>query len=161
MKSSQSPPILSQQIAQAHQRYCQLTGQKLSLGFGRERAWYELLGAGFGLEDLCHVITYLKGEIRNHRRNVGALKLSNLLQLDRFEEDLAISRVRLKTFQKPESKTILKSKLSPQQIQLGRQRALEHLRQIKKNIQSHPSSTSQLENHEASTTSQFDDFSTK
>ena len=30
------------------------------------------------------------------RRNVGALKLSDLLQLDRFEEDLHLSRVRLK-----------------------------------------------------------------
>jgi hypothetical protein len=28
-------------------------------------------------------------------RNVGALKLSNILQLDRFEEDLSISKVRL------------------------------------------------------------------
>ena len=28
-------------------------------------------------------------------RNVGALKLSNILQLDRFEEDLNISKVRL------------------------------------------------------------------
>jgi hypothetical protein len=31
------------------------------------------------------------------RRNVGALKLSNLLQLDRFEEDLNISKVRLRS----------------------------------------------------------------
>ena len=34
-------------------------------------------------------------EIRAGRRNVGALKLSNLLQLDRFEKDLNISQVRL------------------------------------------------------------------
>lgn len=161
MKSSQSPPILSQQIAQAHQRYCKLTGQKLRLDFGRERAWYELLGAGFDLEDLGHVINYLKGEIRNHRRNVGALKLSNLLQIDRFEEDFAISQVRLNTIQKPEPKKILKPKLSAQQIQKGRQRALEYLRQIKKNIQSHPSSTNRPESHEASKPSHFDNISTK
>ena len=42
------------------------------------------------------VITYLQKEIRAARRNIGALKLSNLLQLDRFEEDLNISRIRLK-----------------------------------------------------------------
>ena len=42
------------------------------------------------------VVTYLQKEIRAERRNVGALKLSNLLQPDRFEEDLNISRVRLK-----------------------------------------------------------------
>ena len=136
MKPTYPPPIISQQITQAHQLYCQLTGQKLGLGFARERAWYELLAAGFDLEDLRHVINYLKEEIGNHRRNVGALKLSNLLQLNRFEKDLAISRVLLNTFQKPNPKTILKSKLSPQQIQRGRQRALEHLRQIKKSIRS-------------------------
>jgi hypothetical protein len=37
----------------------------------------------------------LQREIRHGRRNVGALKLSNLLQPDRFEEDLNISRVTL------------------------------------------------------------------
>ena len=42
------------------------------------------------------MVRYLQKEIRAQRRNVGALKLSNLLQLDRFEEDLHLSRVRLK-----------------------------------------------------------------
>jgi hypothetical protein len=36
-------------------------------------------------------VRYLQEEIRASRRNVGALKLSNLLQLDRFEEDLNIT----------------------------------------------------------------------
>jgi hypothetical protein len=73
-------------IQQAHPLYCQLTGQTLRLAFHRERSWYELLGAGYSLEDLRAVITYLQREIRAQRRNVGALKLSNLLQPDRFEE---------------------------------------------------------------------------
>ncbi len=34
-------------------------------------------------------------QIRAGRRNVGALKLSNLLQLDRFEEDLNLIHIRL------------------------------------------------------------------
>jgi len=46
---------------------------------------------------LEQVITYLQREIRAGRRNVGDLKLSNLLQLDRFEEDLNVSRVRLRS----------------------------------------------------------------
>ena len=45
--------------------------------------------------DLRRVIVYLQREIREGRRNVGALKLSNLLQPDRFEEDLNIRSVRL------------------------------------------------------------------
>jgi len=80
-----------------HQLYCQLTGQKLTLRFDRERLWYEFLRAGFSIDDLKSVVAYLQKEIRASRRNVGALKLSNLLQLDRFEEDLNISKVRLRS----------------------------------------------------------------
>lgn len=83
-------------VLELHQLYCQLTAQKLSLRFDRERLWYEFLRAGFSAADLEHTIVYLQREIRAQRRNIGALKLSNLLQLDRFEEDLNISRVRLR-----------------------------------------------------------------
>lgn len=75
-------------VLELHQLYCQLTAQKLSLRFDRERLWYEFLRAGFSAADLEQTIAYLQREIRAQRRNIGALKLSNLLQLDRFEEDL-------------------------------------------------------------------------
>ena len=84
-----------ERIQQAHALYCQLTGQRVSLRFERERLWFELFRAGFTEADLQIVVRYLQREIRHGRRNVGALKLSNLLQLDRFEEDLNISRVAL------------------------------------------------------------------
>jgi hypothetical protein len=77
-----------ERIPQAHALYCRLTGQRVSLRFDRERLWYELFRTGFNEADLQKVIRYLRREIRQGRRNVGALKLSNLLQLDRFEEDL-------------------------------------------------------------------------
>jgi hypothetical protein len=83
-------------VLELHQLYCQLTAQKLSLRFDRERLWFEFLRAGFSAADLEQTIAYLQREIRAQRRNIGALKLSNLLQLDRFEEDLNISRVRLR-----------------------------------------------------------------
>src|SRR5881296_154874 len=89
------PANMPEQIAAAHQLYCRLTGQTLRLGFDRERQWFEWLRAGFTPEDLRRVVVYLQREIREGRRNVGALKLSNLLQPDRFEEDLNIRRVRL------------------------------------------------------------------
>ena len=82
-------------VAAIHELYCRFTGQKLSLRFERERLWHEFLRAGFHAEDLRRVIAWLQKEIRHQRRNIGALKLSNLLQLDRFEEDLNISRARL------------------------------------------------------------------
>jgi hypothetical protein len=122
-------PVDALAIGQAHQLYCQLTGQTLRLAFDRERMWYELLRLGYSLQDLRALITYLQREIRAQRRNVGALKLSNLLQPDRFEEDLQISRVRLRppSPPPPPSRPALPASVQ----QRGRQRALECLRQIK------------------------------
>jgi hypothetical protein len=125
-------PVDAVAIGQAHQLYGQLTGQSLRLAFDRERMWYELLRLGYSLQDLRSVITYLQREIRAQRRNVGALKLSNLLQPDRFEEDLQISRVRLRPPQPTSpAPTPRLPVLSARQQQQGRQRALEYLRQIK------------------------------
>jgi hypothetical protein len=90
-----------QSVHELHELYCQCTGQTLTLRFDRERLWYEFLQAGFSAADLRRVIAYLQKEIRAERRNIGALKLSNLLQLDRFEEDLNISAVRLKPPARP------------------------------------------------------------
>ena len=119
-------------IEQAHRLYCQLTGQSLRLGFDRERMWYELLRAGYSLEDLRRVITYLQREIRAQRRNVGSLKLSNLLQPDRFEEDLQISRVRLRP--PPSAPATPPPPLDPAEQERRRQRALECLRQFKASL---------------------------
>jgi hypothetical protein len=126
------------QIQQAHHAYCELTGQTLNLGFDRERRWFELLKTGITLEDLRRVIAYLQREIREGRRNVGALKLSNLLQPDRFEEDLQISRVRLQ-FKKPPAKNVMPASVqlhasSPEEDQRARERALEILRQCRQSL---------------------------
>ena len=115
-----------ERIQQAHALYCRLTGQRVSLRFDRERLWYELFRAGFDEADLQKVIRYLQREIREGRRNVGALKLSNLLQLDRFEEDLNISRVQLYA-PKPSSSPSPAAPSSPQQKEAARQRALQIL----------------------------------
>ena len=124
------------QIEQLHQLYGRLTGQTLSLGFDRERLWFEFLRAGFTADDLSRVVGYLQREIRQQRRFVGALKLSNLLQLDRFEEDLNISRVRLTASPpRPQAPVALRTPTcSPAEQQRGRQRALEHLRQLKETL---------------------------
>jgi hypothetical protein len=94
-RSGQNTQSWSPLVRELHELYCHWTAQTLSLRFDRERLWYEFLRAGFSAPDLKRVVTYLQKEIRAERRNIGALKLSNLLQLDRFEEDLNISRVRL------------------------------------------------------------------
>lgn len=130
-RSHADRPVDAKAIQQAHRLYGELTGQTLRLGFDRERMWYELLRAGYVLADLRAVITYLQREIRAQRRNVGALKLSNLLQPDRFEEDLQISRVRLRSPPPAPPAPPPRPALDPLRLQQGRQRALECLRHIK------------------------------
>ena len=128
-------PSLPAQLEQLHQTYCRLTGQNLSLRFDRERLWFEFLRAGFTLTDLIQVVRYLQKEIRHTRRNVGALKLSNLLQLDRFEEDLNISHVRLTApAQAPQKPVAVIPTCSPAEQARGRQRALEQLRELREKL---------------------------
>lgn len=121
------------QIAQAHELYCQLTGQKLRLDYVRERQWYELLHQGFTLQEVRRVILYLQREIREGRRNVGALKLSNLLQPDRFEEDLNIRRVRLEPPAPRSSPAATPSPSGADQEQ-RRTAALKQLQQLKRSL---------------------------
>ena len=129
------PSAVPAQIEQLHQTYCRLTGQNLSLRFDRERLWFEFLRAGFTLADLVQVVRYLQREVRHTRRNVGALKLSNLLQLDRFEEDLNISRVRLSApAPVPPKPLAVVPTCSPAEAERGRQRALEQLRELKEKL---------------------------
>lgn len=118
-----------QRIQKAHALYCQLTGQRVSLRFDRERLWYELFRAGFSEADVQRVIRYLQREIREGRRNVGALKLSNLLQPYRFEEDLNISQVQLHQHKPPapEQKSTAASPPNPQEEEAAQQRALQIL----------------------------------
>ena len=121
-----------ERIQQAHALYCRLTGQRVSLRFDRERLWYELFHAGFKEADLQRVIRYLQREIREGRRNIGALKLSNLLQIDRLEEDLNISRVQLYA-PKPSPPTQASPGPSPtpEEKEAARQRALQLLAKLR------------------------------
>ncbi len=91
-----APKPTAETIQQAHDLYCAMTGQTLTMRFDRERQWYDLLCEGYSMDDIRQVIAYLQRQIRERKRNVGCLKLSNLLQLDRFEEDFQISRVNLR-----------------------------------------------------------------
>jgi len=132
-QSAQNAKSWSESIRELHELYCHCTDQTLSLRFDRERLWYEFLRAGFGAADLKRVVTYLQKEIRAERRNVGALKLSNLLQLDRFEEDLNISRVRLKPAASHPNPTV-QPPLDPEIDDQQRQRIVDELRIFRQHL---------------------------
>ena len=128
-------------IRATHELYCQLTGQKLTLGFDRERLWNEFLRAGFHADELKIVVSYLQKEIRATRRNVGALKLSNLLQLDRFEEDLNISKVRLRGPRPASSSRCAAPEphpLTPTQIENMRELAKEAFNRLRQELRNTP-----------------------
>lgn len=124
----------SEAIARAHALYSELTGQRLPLHLERQRQWALILAHGYGLEDLRRLILYLQREIRAGRRYVGALKLSNLLQLDRFEEDLALSGLRLHPPRPPTHSPVSLPPVDPAEDAAARQRALEILRQFRQSL---------------------------
>jgi len=150
-----SIPVTPQQVDQAHELYCQLTGQRLSLGFDRQRLWFEVLRLGYGPEHIRRVVGYLQREIRAQRRNVGALKLSNLLVPERFEEDLQISRVKLKNAPPKPVSPSTPTALDPTAQQQGRQRALRCIEKLKAQLQIIPgpatNPNTSREEHEKST----------
>jgi hypothetical protein len=127
-----------QSVRELHELYCQWTGQTLTLRFDRQRLWYEFLRAGFSAAELKRVIAYLQKEIRAERRNIGALKLSNLLQLDRFEEDLNISAVRLKPPVRP-PKPAPTSSPSVAIDEEQRNKILEQIRSFRQRLRRDPS----------------------
>jgi hypothetical protein len=95
MANATSPSAASpqQRIAAIHAWYCSATGQNIRLLYDRERLWSDIFLAGFTEQDIRRVVRYLRREIAERRRNQGALILRNMLAIDRFEEDLGLSRV--------------------------------------------------------------------
>jgi hypothetical protein len=87
------PSDLVPRIERLHRWFCEATGQKLSL-LGRERYWWAWINAGFTDQDLETVVEHLRREIRRRNRNAGALKLMNLLDPERFEDDLNQTRLK-------------------------------------------------------------------
>ena len=129
-----NPDPIKHLIQQAHHLYCEQTGQQIRMRMDRERMWYELIRSGFTLQDIKRVITYLQREIREGRRNVGALKISNLTQPDRFEEDLAISRVQLRAPTHPLLNKRTAPKPVPEQLEQDRKRSLQLIQDLKKSF---------------------------
>lgn len=86
-------------ISALHSWYETQMGCKLRIAYDLERQWFEFFRAGFDEDKFKSVFKYLRGQIKAAKRNDGALKLSNLLQLDKFQEDLALATAARKPMQ--------------------------------------------------------------
>ena len=83
----------SDTIHPLHHEYCRLVGFNLALTIERHYWWTAWLARGWTMEDLRLVIRYLQQQIKEGKRNSGALKWSNLIQdANRYEEDLQMAR---------------------------------------------------------------------
>lgn len=89
-----NPPVDPEwpaRIAKVHGWYEGQMGTKLRLDSQIERLWFDWFKADFTEDQLQLVFRYLRGQIRDKKRNDGALKLCNLLAPDRFGSDLALA----------------------------------------------------------------------
>jgi hypothetical protein len=82
-------------IAKLHALFAELTGRAEPLRF-HERAWFEVIrspeynhDAAPVERDLRLIVSYLRVQIREAKRNLGALKLRNFLAVDQWFADLA------------------------------------------------------------------------
>lgn len=87
--------ITESEVSLLHSCYQKMTGFNIpmrSLCDTRRLGWQKFLAEGHTLAELESVIIYLKHEIREQRRNIGALRFSNLiLDLDRFQEEAELA----------------------------------------------------------------------
>ena len=82
-----SIPVTPQQVDQAHELYCQLTGQRLSLGFDRQRLWFEVLRLGYGPEHIRRVVGY-RSLTNQFPHALFGLRQSPIEQLKNLEGNL-------------------------------------------------------------------------
>lgn len=84
---------MNDHIETLHKVYCQFSGFDISIGYDRERAWYEYIKAGYDAEDLRLVLIHLKRGIKSGNRNPGCLRFRYLIEnLKDFDEELAMAR---------------------------------------------------------------------
>lgn len=90
-------PQWPNRIKGIHGWYCEHMGSRQPLDSGREVQWMAWFRGGFEEDDFKRVLKYLRVEIDAGRRLPGALKLTNLLNVELFGDDLALSKQNFKS----------------------------------------------------------------
>lgn len=84
-------PVWNQRWQALHGWYEQQMGATIRLDMNLERLWFEWFKCDYQEDQFKRVFKYLRDQIKQRKRNDGALKLSNMLQPDRFSEDLGLA----------------------------------------------------------------------
>lgn len=101
--SQPAPVPVRDRIQALHAWYCDNV-MSVPLAPEIERLWLGFFKAGYNGHQLAAVIQYLRRQIAQSKRNIGSLKLTNLLQISeegslvKFSEDLALSGYRPRKF---------------------------------------------------------------
>ncbi len=78
--------------SQIHQAYCRLTDRDMRLDTGVHFRWNLFKSKGWTEADLALVVAFIKGRMKTGRRFVESLRLNNLIDPDRFADDLQDAR---------------------------------------------------------------------
>lgn len=92
-----------------------VTGQTIPLRMDRLLMWEAWLVAGHSGPELRKVMTYLRTQISKGKRNEGCMKLSSLLDVTKFEEDLGLALMSKSGFLDPERKIAAPPDAKPKQ----------------------------------------------
>jgi hypothetical protein len=75
-----------------HKLYCSLTLREISFDMPTLYRWEQWASRGWGASDLHLVIAFIKRKISSGDRKVESLRLHNLIDVARFEDDLVDAR---------------------------------------------------------------------
>jgi hypothetical protein len=90
-----SLPNVPDQVRALHAAWERLTGQRLVLDCMRERAWWDWIQRGLGVEDLELLLAELRARVRAGRLNPSSIKFRFIVgNPDQAEEDIAEIKAR-------------------------------------------------------------------
>ena len=83
---------MTEDHSQVHSTYCKLTGRGMPLGISEHLRWNAWKARGWTDADLELVIRHIQSLMAAKRRYPESLRLYNLIDPDRFQEDLVEAR---------------------------------------------------------------------
>ncbi len=99
--------MITEDHTQIHSVFCKLTNRDMRLDTGVHMRWNLWKSKGWTEADLALVVAFIKGRMRTGRRFVESLRLNNLIDPDRFCEDLCDAKAEARIPRKTERDRVL------------------------------------------------------